>query len=250
MGEGGLGQGGNSAVIRHYNERVILTALRRMGEASKADLARRVNLTQNAAGQIVKGLEQQRLICTAGKRTGLRGQPATLMSLDPDGAYAIGIEIGRLSSDSVLMDFSGRVLVARQSPASVAHAPGRAVRRDGGRGRPARGAAAGHPAAADRRGHRGAVQPRKLAQRAGHPGRHLRRLERLRPSRTAACRAGRSRVHRERRHGRRGGRAVQRPGPRAGRLRCLVRGRGAGRRAGAERRLSQRRHRQRRRRWA
>lgn len=113
MGEGGLGQGGNSAVIREHNERVILTALRRMGEASKADLARRVNLTQNAAGQIVKGLEQQRLVRAAGKRTGARGQPATLMSLDPDGAYAIGIEIGRLSSDSVLMDFSGRVLAAR-----------------------------------------------------------------------------------------------------------------------------------------
>lgn len=115
MSEGGVGQGSNSAVIRQYNERVILTALRRMGEASKADLARHVNLTQNAAGQIVKGLEQQRLVRTAGKRTGLRGQPATLLALDPGGAYAIGIEIGRRSSDSLLMDFSGRVLASRHA---------------------------------------------------------------------------------------------------------------------------------------
>ena len=34
------GQGSNSANLRHYHERVILMALRRLGQASKADLAR------------------------------------------------------------------------------------------------------------------------------------------------------------------------------------------------------------------
>ena len=119
MGEAATGQGSNSATIRQYNERVILTALRRMGEASKAELARRVNLTQNAAGQIVKELQQQRLVRTAGKRTGARGQPATLMTLDPGGAYAIGVEIGRRSSDSILLDFSGRVLLSRHAERSL-----------------------------------------------------------------------------------------------------------------------------------
>ena len=48
------GQGSNSAHLRQFNERVILTALRRLGEASKADLARVANLTNNTAGQIVR----------------------------------------------------------------------------------------------------------------------------------------------------------------------------------------------------
>lgn len=108
------GQGSNSAVVRQFNERIVLAALRRLGEASKAELARHVNLTQNAAGQIVRELEQQNLIRTTGKRTGLRGQPATLLRLDPAGAYAIGIKLGRRWIDSLLIDFSGAVLKARR----------------------------------------------------------------------------------------------------------------------------------------
>ncbi len=108
------GQGSNSAVVRKFNERVILTALRRLGEASKADLARHVNLTQNATGQIVRDLERQTLVCTTGKRTGLRGQPATLLRLDPKGAYSVGIKLGRRSVDALLVDFGGRVLKAHR----------------------------------------------------------------------------------------------------------------------------------------
>lgn len=108
------GQGSNSAVVRQFNERIVLAALRRLGEASKADLARHVNLTQNAAGQIVRDLEQQNLIRTSGKRVGQRGQPATLLRLDPAGAYAIGVKLGRRSVDSLLVDFSGKILKARR----------------------------------------------------------------------------------------------------------------------------------------
>src|SRR5690349_5800102 len=86
-GSSGGGQGSNSVNIRLFNERVILNALRRLGQASKADLSRYVSLTNNTAGVIVKELEERRLIRSEGKRSGGRGQPATLLSLDPDGAY-------------------------------------------------------------------------------------------------------------------------------------------------------------------
>ncbi len=114
------GQGSNSAVLRAFNQRVILTALRRLGEASKAELARQVNLTQNAAGQIVKGLESRNLVRMTGKRSGLRGQPATLLQLDPGGAYSIGVKLGRRSIDSLLVDFSGAVLKTRRTERPLA----------------------------------------------------------------------------------------------------------------------------------
>ena len=63
------GQGSNSANIRQFNERVILHALRRLGQASKADLSRHVNLTNNTAGVIVKDLEERKLIRGEGKRS-------------------------------------------------------------------------------------------------------------------------------------------------------------------------------------
>ncbi len=114
MGATTNGQGSNSAAIRHFNERVVLAALRRLGEASKADLARHVNLTQNTAGQIVRDLENQNLVRASGKRAGLRGQPATLLRLDPGGAYGIGVKLGRRTLDGLLVDFAGRVLKVRR----------------------------------------------------------------------------------------------------------------------------------------
>ena len=108
------GQGSSSAVVRQFNERVILTALRRLGEASKADLARHVNLTQNTTGQIVRDLEHQHLVTMTGKRTGLRGQPATLLRLDPEGAYSIGVKLGRRTTSALLVDFSGQILKSRR----------------------------------------------------------------------------------------------------------------------------------------
>ena len=107
---GSQGQGSNSVNIRQFNERVILAALRRLGEASKADLARYAQLTNNAAGQIVRELEQQSLIRPLGKRSGSRGQPATLLALNSQGAYAIGVTIGRRSLRALLVDFHGEVL--------------------------------------------------------------------------------------------------------------------------------------------
>ncbi|WP_199231508.1 ROK family transcriptional regulator [Azospirillum sp. TSO35-2] len=109
----GNGQGSNSVNLRLFNERVILNALRRLGAASKADLSRTVSLTSNTAGIIVKELEERGLIRSEGKRSGARGQPATLLSLNPEGAYSIGVKVGRRSVDTVLVDFCGHVVERR-----------------------------------------------------------------------------------------------------------------------------------------
>ena len=114
MRAGANGQGSNSVNVRLFNERVILSALRRLGSASKADLARHANLTNNTAGVIVRELEAQQLIRTEGKRSGQRGQPATLLSLNAAGAHSIGVKVGRRSLDAILVDFCGRVLEARR----------------------------------------------------------------------------------------------------------------------------------------
>lgn len=126
MSDGGSGQGSNSAGVRQFNERVILSALRRLGQASKADLARHAQLTDNTAGVIVRELSARNLVRIEGKRVGARGQPATLLSLNAEGAYSIGVEIGRHSIDARLVDFTGqgldRISLARGLPS-----PGEAV---------------------------------------------------------------------------------------------------------------------------
>lgn len=110
----GGGQGSNSALVRQFNERVILAGLRRFGRASKADIARHAGLTFNAAGVIVRELTRAGLVVEQGKHhAGGRGQPATILALDPRGAYAVGVRIDRGALETVLVDFAGHPIERR-----------------------------------------------------------------------------------------------------------------------------------------
>src|SRR5260370_3845260 len=82
-------KGSNSVQIRRYNERVVLEALRRLGEASKAELARSANLTPPAVATLGDYLAEVRLVRLEGKRAGQVWQPSTLYAAAPDGACAV-----------------------------------------------------------------------------------------------------------------------------------------------------------------
>ncbi|MCP3711194.1 ROK family transcriptional regulator [Paraburkholderia sp. CNPSo 3274] len=108
-----VGQGSNSANVRRFNERLLLQALRRAGEASKADLARLANLTSTAVGTIITSLTANGLIEVSGRRDGQRGQPASLLRLSPRGAFAIGVRLDRTNIETVLVDFAGQMIERR-----------------------------------------------------------------------------------------------------------------------------------------
>lgn len=109
-----VGQGSNSANVRRFNERLLLQALRRAGQASKADLARLANLTSTAVGSIITSLIETGLIEVTGRRLeGQRGQPASLLRLDPRGAFAIGVRLDRTSIETVLVNFAGHMIGRR-----------------------------------------------------------------------------------------------------------------------------------------
>ncbi|WP_429497217.1 ROK family protein [Robbsia andropogonis] len=109
-----VGQGSNSANVRRYNERLLLKALRQAGSASKADLARVANLTGTAVGSIIASLADAKLIEFTGRRVeGQRGQPASLIRLDPRGAFGIGVRLDRMRIETALVNFAGDVIGRR-----------------------------------------------------------------------------------------------------------------------------------------
>ena len=103
-------QGSNAMQIRHYNERVVLEAIRRLGQASKAEIARGANLTPQAVAGIVDALHKAGYLVQAGKRTGQIGQPSVLYEANPERAFSIGLHVGRRAIQAVLVDLSGKVL--------------------------------------------------------------------------------------------------------------------------------------------
>lgn len=102
------GKGSNSVQLRHYNERVVLDAIRRFGQASKAEVARFAHLTPPAVAAIIDALAAGGYVVENGKRFGGKGQPSAMYGLAPDGAYAIGLHIGRRAMDAILIGFSGQ----------------------------------------------------------------------------------------------------------------------------------------------
>lgn len=102
-------RGSNHVGMRQFNERVVLQAIRLNGSLPKADLARLTGLTAQTIGLITTRLEEDGLVLKQARVRGRIGQPSVPLSLNPDGAFAIGIKIGRRSADWLLVDFAGQV---------------------------------------------------------------------------------------------------------------------------------------------
>lgn len=102
--------GGNQVSIGQYNERLVISLLRRHGWQTKAELARMTGLSAQTMTVIVKRLLEGGLLLTGDKVRGRVGQPSTPFALNPQGAVSIGIKIGRRSLDLLVMGFDGTIL--------------------------------------------------------------------------------------------------------------------------------------------
>ena len=102
-------RGSNHVGMRQFNERVVLQAIRVQGSCSKAEIARRTHLTAQTVQQIIGRLEADGLVLKQGRVRGRIGQPSVPMALNPDGAYAIGLTIGRRNAEVLLVDFCAKV---------------------------------------------------------------------------------------------------------------------------------------------
>ena len=109
-------RGGDSKGIRAYNERLVISAFLQSGPLSKAELARATGLSASAAMVIVNRLIDQGLLVKQAPVRGQVGQPSTPVSVNPEGAYSIGVSIGRRGVQSMLIDFAGGTVARREMP--------------------------------------------------------------------------------------------------------------------------------------
>ncbi|WP_443749552.1 ROK family transcriptional regulator [Asticcacaulis solisilvae] len=93
-----------------HNQRVTLQAVRATGAPiTRAEIADLTGLTAPAIANITKRLLNDGLIKKAGRQIGGRGQPATKLVVNPDGAFSIGLNIDRDHIAFVALDFVGNV---------------------------------------------------------------------------------------------------------------------------------------------
>ena len=101
--------GADQSGVRLYNERLILSLVRRFGQLSKIEVAHMTGLSVESTSTIMNRLQADGLLKREAPLRGRVGQPTISVSLDPEGAFSIGLKIGRRSCDLVLIDFCGGV---------------------------------------------------------------------------------------------------------------------------------------------
>src|SRR5271166_6195384 len=104
-----ISSGADQAGVRLYNERLILTLVRRFGPMSKIEVARLTGLSVQSTSAIMNRLRADGLLKREAPLRGRVGQPTIPMSIDPEGAYSFGLKIGRRSCDLVLIDLRGAI---------------------------------------------------------------------------------------------------------------------------------------------
>ncbi|MCK2167682.1 ROK family transcriptional regulator [Thalassospira xiamenensis] len=103
------GGGANQLRVRAYNERLVLSLVRRNIGLSKADIARLSGLSAQTVSVIMRALEKDGLLKRGDPVRGKVGKPSIPMALNPDGVFSFGLKIGRRSAELILMDFVGTV---------------------------------------------------------------------------------------------------------------------------------------------
>src|SRR5271154_186780 len=101
--------GANQAGVRLYNERLLLSLVRRFGPVSKIEVARLTGLSVQSTSAIMNRLQAEGLLKREAPLRGRVGQPTIPMSIDPEGAYSFGLKVGRRGCDLVLVDFRGAI---------------------------------------------------------------------------------------------------------------------------------------------
>ena len=97
--------------MRQMNERIVLQAVRVHGPLPKSDIARLTHLSTQTASLIVDRLIDDGLLAREARMRvqGRMGQPSVPISLRANGAFSIGVKVGRRSLDVLTMDFAGHV---------------------------------------------------------------------------------------------------------------------------------------------
>src|SRR5947207_16003433 len=113
-------EAGSLGSLRSRNRGRVVDALRELGVASRADIARQTGLSRSTVSSIVADLQEDGLIedrdpsAEGTASTGRR--PPSLIALGRSAGVAVGIDFGKRHLAAAACDLSHAILAAARSP--------------------------------------------------------------------------------------------------------------------------------------
>ena len=108
--------GGNIKLMKQINRQLILNAIFRQPDQSSSDIARTYKLQRSTVTNIVNELiaEGHVRVSGIGSSTKGGGKPPTLLELNPEYGYVIGVEILPLEIRIILMNYKSDILYKKR----------------------------------------------------------------------------------------------------------------------------------------
>ncbi|MFT5742506.1 MAG: putative NBD/HSP70 family sugar kinase [Paracoccaceae bacterium] len=109
-----LQKGSNAERSRHRNRQAVLGQVREAGAIGRAEIARALSLTTQTVSNIIAELSREGMLVEKGRLTGGRGQPAIQYALNPEGGFALGIEVRPDAVIAALLDLHGQAVTTER----------------------------------------------------------------------------------------------------------------------------------------
>jgi predicted NBD/HSP70 family sugar kinase len=100
-------KGSNAERSRHRNKQAVLVQVRTAGTIGRAEIARALSLTTQTVSNIIAELFDDGMLLDKGRLSAGRGLPAIQYALNPEGGYALGIEVRPDAVFAALLDMRG-----------------------------------------------------------------------------------------------------------------------------------------------
>lgn len=103
-------KGSNAERSRLRNKQAVLQQVRSAGTCGRAEIARALSLTTQTVSNIIAELSSDGMLLEKGRLSAGRGLPAIQYALNPEGGYALGIEVRPDAIFAALLDMQGRAV--------------------------------------------------------------------------------------------------------------------------------------------
>ncbi|MGP4079125.1 ROK family transcriptional regulator [Pseudalkalibacillus sp. R45] len=100
---------GTFKLMKSINRSIILNMIREKGPISRADIAKQTSLTPPTVSNIVKELIDNKFVIETTQGTSQGGRKPTLLEINADQFYVIGIDVGRYKMNFVVSNLFGNL---------------------------------------------------------------------------------------------------------------------------------------------
>jgi predicted NBD/HSP70 family sugar kinase len=118
-----MSQTADLALMRELNERIVLNLVRQAGPISRAELARRSNLSRSTVSSIIAPLLETNIVHEVGAGDSQGGRRPIMIEFNYQSSFVIGIELGTEALTLLLTDLAANVLRYVQAPTEIAAGP-------------------------------------------------------------------------------------------------------------------------------